>query len=101
MSGPTLLLAHSLKRSRTLVLSMGLVLTGFQVLMVVVAGSVQRSGGFQQLAELIPPFARELMGPSITTFMSFAGIVCLGYFHVAVMGALVGLSVAMATVPAS
>jgi ABC-2 type transport system permease protein len=68
---------------------------------VVVAGSIQRSGGFQQLSALIPPFARELMGPSMTAFMSFAGIVCVGYFHLSVMGSLVGLTIAIATVPAS
>ncbi|MBZ5621513.1 MAG: hypothetical protein LAQ69_22720 [Acidobacteriia bacterium] len=101
MSGPIFLLAHSLKRMRTLVLSMGALLCAFQILMVVVAGSIQRSGAFQQLSALLPPFAREMMGPSIAMFMSFAGIVCLGYFHVAVMGSLVGLSVAIATVPAS
>jgi ABC-2 type transport system permease protein len=33
--------------------------------------------------------------------MSFSGILCLGYFHLAVMGALVGLTIALATEPAS
>src|ERR1035437_5873640 len=103
MSGhpPFLLLVHSLKRMRTLLLTMGVVLSAFQILLVVAAGSVQRLGGFDQLSALIPPFARELLGPSIAMFMSFSGIVCLGYFHVAVMGSLVGLSIAVATVPAS
>jgi ABC-2 type transport system permease protein len=96
-----LLLAYSLKRMRTLLLTMGVLLCAFQVLMVAVARSIERSGGFAQLGALIPPFARELLGPSIAMFLSFAGIVCLGYFHVAVMGALVGLSIAVATVPAS
>ncbi len=98
---PFLLLAYSLKRMRTLLLIMGVLLCAFQILMVAVARSVERSGLFQQLGALIPPFARELLGPSIAMFMSFAGIACLGYFHVAVMGALVGLSIAVATVPAS
>ena len=98
---PFLLLAYSLKRMRTLLLTMGVLLCAFQVLMVAVARSVERSGGFAQLSVLIPPFARELLGPSIAMFLSFAGIVCLGYFHVAVMGSLVGLSIAVATVPAS
>jgi len=101
MSGPVLLLAHSLKRMRTLVLSMGALLGAFQVVLVLVAGSIQRSGGFEQLSALLPPFAREMMGPSMTSFMSFGGIVCLGYFHLVVIAALVGLSIAVATVPAS
>jgi ABC-2 type transport system permease protein len=90
-----------LKRLRTLVLSMGLLLGAFQIVLVVVAGSIQRSAGFEQLSALMPPFARELLGPSMTAFMSFAGIVCLGYFHLMVMGSLVGLAIAVATVPAS
>lgn len=103
MSGrqPLLLLAYSLKRMRTLLVAMGVLLGGFQILMVAVARSVERSGGFAQLSALIPPFARELLGPSIAMFLSFAGIACLGYFHVAVISALVGLSIAVATVPAS
>jgi ABC-2 type transport system permease protein len=96
-----LLLGYSLKRMRTLLLAMGLVLGAFQILLVAVARSVERSGGFTQLAALIPPFARELLGPSIAMFLSFGGIVCLGYFHIAVMSALIGLSVAVATGPAS
>lgn len=98
MKGPLLLLMHSLKRVRTPVLTMGLLLGGFQLILIVVAGSIQVSGGFEQLAALLPPFARELMGPA---FLSFAGIVSLGYFHVAVMGSLVALSVVLATMPAS
>jgi len=98
MSGPVLLLAHSLKRIRTLVLIMGLLLGAFQLLLVASGSSIYRSDGFQQLTVLIPPFARELMGPA---FMSFAGIVCLGYFHLVVMGSLVGLSIAIGTMPTS
>jgi len=98
---PFLLLAYSLKRIRTLLLTMGVLLCAFQILMVAVARSVERSGLFAQLGALIPPFARELLGPSMAMFLSFAGIACLGYFHVAVLGALVGLSIAVATVPAS
>jgi ABC-2 type transport system permease protein len=101
MNGLFLLLAHSLKRARSLVLTMGILLGAFQVLLVAVARSIQRSGGFQQLSDLLPPFARELMGPSLVSIMSFAGIVSVGYFHLAVMGSLVGLSIALATTPAS
>ena len=80
---------------------MGLLLAGFQVVLILVARSIERSGGFEQLSALLPPFAREMMGPSLASFMSFAGIVCLGYFHLAVMGSLVALSMAIATMPTS
>ena len=98
MSGPFLLLAHSLKRIRTLVLTMSLLLAAFQLVMVAVGGSIYRSDGFQQFTAILPEFARQLMGPA---FMSFAGIVCLGYFHLVVMSSLVGLSIAIGTMPAS
>jgi ABC-2 type transport system permease protein len=98
---PFLLLAHSLKRMRTILFAMGALLCAFQVVMVAIASSVERSGAFAQLGALLPPFVRDLLGPSIAMFLSFAGIVCLGYFHVAVIGALVGLLIAVATVPAS
>lgn len=101
MKGPLILLGHSLKRVRTLVLAMALLLAAFQVLLIVVAGPIQRSGSFQQLGEMLPPFVREVMGPSLTALMSFSGIVCLGYFHLAVMGSLVGLSIALGTMPTS
>jgi ABC-2 type transport system permease protein len=95
------LLIQSLKRLRTLVLAMALLLAAFQVLLIVVAGPIQRSGSFEQLGELLPPFVQEVMGPSLTALMSFSGIVCLGYFHLAVMGSLVGLSIAIGTMPTS
>jgi ABC-2 type transport system permease protein len=101
MSGLRLLIVHSLKRVRTLVLSMGLLLAGFQLILIVVARSIQGSGGFEDLATLLPPFVREMLGPSLAAFMSFAGIVSLGYFHLAVIGSLVALSITLSTIPAA
>ena len=81
MNGAVTLLRHSLKRVRTLVLVMGTLLSVFQVVLILVAGSIQRSSGFDQLGSLIPDFMRNLMGPSFIGLMSFSGIVCVGYFH--------------------
>ena len=92
---------HSLKRVRILVLIMSLLLAGFQVLLTLVAGSVHRSNAFGEMSKFIPDFMRQLMGPSFIALMSFSGIVCVGYFHIAVMGSLVGLTIALATEPAS
>ena len=89
------------KRARTLVLAMGLVLSGFQIILVLVAKSIHNSGGFEQLSAMLPPFAREMMGPSLASFMSFAGIVSLGYFHLAVMSSLIAVSISLATTPAA
>ena len=101
MKGLVILLAHSLKRVRILVLAMAALLAVFQVVLIVVAASIQTSGSFRQLGDLMPPFVREMIGPSFAGLMSFSGIVCVGYFHLAVMGSLVGLSIAIGTMPTS
>jgi ABC-2 type transport system permease protein len=101
MTGPLLLLSLSLKRARTLLIATGLLLAAFQVLLVLIAGSIHRAGEFEQLASLLPPFARALLGPSLASVMSFSGIVCLGYFDLGIVIALLALTIALATVPAS
>ncbi|MBZ5552063.1 MAG: ABC transporter permease [Acidobacteriia bacterium] len=101
MRGPLILLAHSFRRVRTLVLVMGVLLAAFQVFLIIVARSLQSSNAFAQIGSMIPPFMREIMGPSITSFLSFDGLVCVGYFHLAVMGSLVALSMTLSTTPTS
>jgi ABC-2 type transport system permease protein len=101
MSGPLLLLSLSLKRARALLLATGLLLAAFQVLSVLIARSLHRGGEFETLASLLPPFARAILGPSVASVMSFRGIVCLGYFDLGIVIALLALAIALATVPAS
>jgi len=95
------LMGHSLRRIRTLLLVMGILLGIFQVFLIIVASSIQQSAAFDQIGALLPPFVREMLGPSVTSFMSFPGIVCVGYFHLSVMGSLIALSIVLATMPAS
>ena len=92
---------HSLRRFASLLLSTGLILAGFQVLLVEVGAYLYRAQAFSQFALLFPAFVRELMGPSFFAFLSFSGVVCLGYFHIAVMSALIGLMIALGTEPAA
>src|SRR5262249_152434 len=99
MTAPFQLFALSLKRSRKLLLASALLLGAFQVQTVLIAGSIQRSGDFEQLASLLPPVVRELLGASIASVMSFRGIVCLGYFDLAIVIGLLSLIIALATVP--
>ena len=101
MRSAALLFAYSLKRARTLVITTGLLLAALQLVLIFVAGELHSSGAFDQLSALLPPFARELLGPSFAVVMSFDGVVCLGYFELAVMGALIALAVTLATTPAS
>ena len=56
-----------------------------------------RRGGFSQLSDFIPDFIRTAVGPEALAFMSFGGVVSLGYFHPIVMTALVGLTITIAT----
>lgn len=80
---------------------MALLLAGFQVMLIVVARSIYNSNAFGQLSGLMPPLVRQMLGESMASFMSFDGIACLGYFHVAVMAGFVALSISLATIPAS
>jgi ABC-2 type transport system permease protein len=98
----TLLLAgHSLKRIRSIVIGLGLLLAVFQFLLTQVGGYLLRHSYFSQLSLLMPDFIRTIAGPSAVAFMSFTGIVALGYFHPVVITSLVGLTIAIATEPAA
>lgn len=101
MKGALLLLLLSLKRVRTLLLATGLLLAAFQVLLVLIARSIDRAGEFEQIAALLPPFARTILGPSVASILSFRGIVCIGYFDLGIVIALLALVIGLATVPAS
>ena len=101
MRGGLALLRHSARRTRTIVLAMAGLLAGFQILFALAASSFQEFDMFDRLTTLIPDVVRQLLGPSIVTILSFSGIVCLGYFHVAIVAAMVGLVIAIATEPAA
>ncbi|MEP7354537.1 MAG: ABC transporter permease subunit [Acidobacteriota bacterium] len=96
-SAERVLLWHSLKGVRTLVLVIGVLLALFQVVLIAVARSLENSGQFSQLGALLPPFVRALMGPALAGFLSFNGIVSLGYFEPAVLGAVVGCAITVGT----
>jgi ABC-type transport system involved in multi-copper enzyme maturation permease subunit len=98
----TMLLAliyQLLHRVRKFLLSAGLLLAGFQVVLILQANSIQATNSFAKMSEFVPAFARDVLGPSFVTMMTFKGIVCLGYFHPIVMGALVSVAVTLATIP--
>jgi hypothetical protein len=97
MKGGFFLLLHSARRARSLLLTISVLLACFQLLLCLAARTLQQSGAFGQLSALIPQFLREFMGPSLISLMSFGGIVAIGYFHIAVIGGLVGFTVALAT----
>lgn len=93
------LIGHSLRRVRALVGVSAVVLAVFQVLTSLMAATFEESQAFARISALIPDFIRQLMGPSLLGMLSFAGIVCLGYFHFVVVGWLIGVAIALATEP--
>lgn len=95
------LVAHSLRRIRAVLLGLGLLLAGFQFLLTQVAVYLMRQRAFGPLSMLLPDFVRTVAGPSALAFMSFTGIVGLGYFHPMVIATLVGLMITIATEPAA
>lgn len=101
MHGTLTLLRHSLLRLRSLAVAMAVVLTLFQLLLVRVAHTLQASAGFGGLSAFVPPFMRQMAGEALVSFMSFSGIVCLGYFHPMVIAAHCGMAIAAATEPAA
>jgi ABC-type transport system involved in multi-copper enzyme maturation permease subunit len=82
-------------------LSVGLLLAGFQFLLTQVATYLMRQSAYSQLSALVPDFVRTIAGPSTLAFMSFTGVVSLGYFHPIVIAMLVGLMITIATEPAA
>jgi len=99
-TGTFLLARHSFGRIRGVLIGLGLLLAGFQFLLVQVAAYFARENAFDQLSVLLPEFVRNMAGPSVLGFMSFGGIVSLGYFHPVVITTLVGLMIWIATEPA-
>lgn len=94
------LLVHSVRRMRLMILTAAALLFGFQLLLVLAARSLQEMNTFSGLTALVPDFLKQVMGTSLLTLMSFRGIACLGYLHVAIVAFLVGLMIAIATEPA-
>lgn len=100
MRRTVVLAGHSLRRVRAALIVLAILLASFQFLLTQVAAYLMRRDGFSQLADFIPDFIRTAVGPEALAFMSFGGVVSLGYFHPIVMTALVGLTIAIGTEPA-
>src|SRR5881227_756995 len=92
---------HSFRRTRSVVFGIAIVLAGFQFLLTQVAVFLMRNQAFALLTSLIPSYIRTMAGPSMVAFMSFGGVVSLGYFHPIVLASLLGLAIAIATEPAA
>lgn len=101
MSGAILLFRLSLKRVRLLLCATGLLLAAVQAVRVLIAASVYNAGQFEELGALLPPFVRDIFGPSLASIMTFNGIVCGVYFDTGFIIALLAVAITVATLPAS
>ena len=95
----TALVLQLLHRVRKLLLAAGMLLAAFQIVLILQADSIQAANSFAQMGALIPSFLRDIMGPSFVAFLSYSGIVSFGYFHPVVIGALIAVSITLATIP--
>ena len=73
------LVGRSLRRHLGLVAGLAVVLSAFQILLVLIARNLQREGLFSQLSALVPPVFLEAFGGSIIA--SFSGLSAFGFFH--------------------
>jgi ABC-type transport system involved in multi-copper enzyme maturation permease subunit len=94
------LVRRSLARQRPVFLSVGAVLTGFQVMLVVIASTLQTARSFTLLSAMMPMGAQQAFGPSVFMLASFAGLTTFGYFHPVVVLAVTLVGAFAATEPA-
>jgi ABC-2 type transport system permease protein len=80
--------------------AVALILTGFQVLLVLVATTFQETRSFELLTGLMPMSVQQSVGPGALMLASFAGMVTFGYFHPIVVLAVIQVGVYAATEPA-
>jgi ABC-2 type transport system permease protein len=62
---------------------------------------VHDTGQFAQLSAILPQAVREILGPALSSIMSFNGIVIAVYFDTGFIIALLALAITLATLPAS
>jgi ABC-type transport system involved in multi-copper enzyme maturation permease subunit len=101
MKGGLLLFRLSLKRAWPLLCATGLLLAIVQALRVRIAAEVHANGQFAQLSALVPETVRDVVGPSLTSVMTFNGIVSAVYLDTGFVIALLALAITLATLPAS
>ena len=101
MKGAFLLFLLSLKRSRFLLGTTGLLLAAVQVMRVSIAASIYHDRKFDLIAALLPDHIRGIIGPALNSVMTFNGLVCGVYFDTGFIIATLAVTIAVATVPAS
>lgn len=94
------LLGRSLARSAPLLTAVSVLMAGFQIALVLLASSYDRTESFDRLALLAPSFLQRSLGTGLHAVASFSGLIALGYFHPLVTIAVVLTAMYVATDPA-
>jgi ABC-2 type transport system permease protein len=93
----TALVMRSLGRVRILSASLALVLAALQLAIIAAAATYADGGSFERLAQVVPAFVVQTMGPALT---SFHGMVLFAYFDPLIVMLLVQFAIYLATEPA-
>lgn len=93
----TALVLRSLGRVKIVSASLGLVLAALQLSIIAGAATFVENGNFERLAQVVPPFVVQAMGPALT---SFRGMVLFAYFDPLIVMLLVQFAIYLATEPA-
>jgi ABC-2 type transport system permease protein len=91
------LLSHSIRRQRILLIAACVLLFLFQILMILVARGLDQTGGFATLENLIPDAVRQWTN---IPALSFRGMVSFAYSHPVVLVFLMVMAIALGTEPA-
>jgi ABC-2 type transport system permease protein len=68
---------------------------------VLIAASIYHDRQFDAIAALIPDHIRGIIGPALSSIMTFDGLVCGVYFDTGFVIAILAVAIALATIPAS
>src|SRR5215831_12044826 len=68
------LVLQALRRTRRLLIVACILLAGFQVVLILQANSVQANESFAQMGNLVPDFVREVMGALIAVSIALATV---------------------------
>jgi ABC-type transport system involved in multi-copper enzyme maturation permease subunit len=79
------LVQRSFSRVWAMVAGLSLLVTGLQVLIVLVARSQEESKSYEMIASLAPRFVQRQFGDALPAFLSFSGMVTFAYFDPVVL----------------
>ena len=93
----TALVLRSIGRVKMLSAALVLVLIGLQLSIIAAASSFVDTGGFERLAQVVPAFVVQLMGPALS---SFRGMVLFAYVDPLIVMLFVQFAIYLASEPA-